>query len=178
MNNYTKLLAGLLNMDMVIEEEDEALILLRSLQDEDYETFVPTLINGKQSLDYNKVCSALVNHELRMKDKDSSNNTSAEALTVRDKSSSRKGEDNDRGRSKFLTDFRDMKKNQCAFCKELRHWKVDCPKIKDKKKESELKGNLAQVTSTQAGGTSQAGGSDSDSTIFLFSVLFLLRLLR
>jgi len=47
MKNYTKLLANLANVDVVIGEEDKALILLSSLPDEDYETFVLTLINGK-----------------------------------------------------------------------------------------------------------------------------------
>jgi len=37
---------------------------LSSLPDEDYETFVLTLINDKQSLSYNKVSSAIVNYEL------------------------------------------------------------------------------------------------------------------
>jgi len=65
MNDYTKLLADLANMDVVIEEEDKVLILLSSLPDEDYETFVLTLINDKQSLGYHEVSSALVNYELR-----------------------------------------------------------------------------------------------------------------
>ena len=61
-----------------------------------------------------------------------------------------------------------MKKNQYAFCKELGRWKVNCPKIRDKK-ETKAEVNLAQVISIQAG-TSQAGGSDSDSLVFSFSV--------
>ena len=52
------------------------------------------------------------------------------------------------------------------------HWKIDCPKVKGKK-ESKTEANLAQVISTQAG-TSQAGGSDSDSSVFLFPLLLLL----
>ena len=45
---------------------------------------------------------------------------------------------------------------------------VDCPKAKDKK-ESKTEANLAQVVSTQTS-TSQADGSDSDSSVFSFSV--------
>ena len=44
MNDYTKFLADLANVDVVIEDEDKALILLSF---ENYETFVLTLINGK-----------------------------------------------------------------------------------------------------------------------------------
>ena len=56
-------------MNVDIEEEDKALILLNSLPDEEYETFILTLINGKQSLNYSDVLAALVNYEVRRKDK-------------------------------------------------------------------------------------------------------------
>ena len=68
-------------MEEVIKDEDNVLILLSSLLDEEYETFVLTLINDKASLSYNSVPVALVNHEVRRKDKEfSSNSTIAEAL--------------------------------------------------------------------------------------------------
>ena len=54
-------------------------------------------------------------------------------------------------KSKSRTDFKDMKKNQCVFYKEIGHWKVDCLKIKDK--ESKPKANLTQMVNTQDGGT-------------------------
>ena len=41
-NTYTKLLVDLTNVHVVIDEEDKALILLSSFQDEGYETFVLT----------------------------------------------------------------------------------------------------------------------------------------
>ena len=41
-----------------------------------------------------------------------------------------------------------LKRNQCALCKELGHWKVDCLKAKGKKKELMTDVNLAQVVST------------------------------
>ena len=46
MNNYMKLLADLINVDVAIEEEDKAAILLKSLPDEEFETFILILING------------------------------------------------------------------------------------------------------------------------------------
>ena len=46
-NNYTKLLTDLVNVDVKIEEEDKAVLLLNSLPDEEYETFTLILINGK-----------------------------------------------------------------------------------------------------------------------------------
>ena len=61
-------------------------------------------------------------------------------------------------------------KSQCAFYKELGHWKVDCPRIKDKNKELKTEANLARLINTQSDSTSQAGGSNSNSTVFSFSV--------
>ena len=169
MNSYTKLLTDLVNVDVKIEEEDKTVILLNYLPEEEYETFTLTLINGRKSLNYNEVFSALVNYEVRRQDRLSfSGSTIAEALAVRGRSSNRKDR-GDPGRSKSRSGFRDLKKNQCALCKELGHWKVDCPKAKGKKKKSMTEVNLAQVVSTHVS-TSQADGSDSNSSVFSFSV--------
>ena len=92
MNNCTKLLTNLVNMDVKIEEEDKAVILLNSLPDEEYETFTLTLINGKWTLIYSDLSTALVNYEVRRQDKlSSSEGTSAEALMERGRGSNRKG---------------------------------------------------------------------------------------
>jgi len=45
MNNYTKLLADLANVEEMIKDENKVFILLSFLLDEKYETFVLTLIN-------------------------------------------------------------------------------------------------------------------------------------
>ena len=111
----------------------------------------------KKSLNYNEVSATLVNYEVRRQDRLSpSGSTTAKALAVRGRSSNRKGRD-DQGRSKSRSGFRDL--NQCALCKELGHWKVDCPKAKGKKKKLMIEANLAQ-----------ADGTDSDSSVFSLSV--------
>ena len=64
MNIYTKFLTNLINVDVAIEEKDKALILLNSLPDEEYETFVLTLINSKQIHNYRCVgCSCELRSE-------------------------------------------------------------------------------------------------------------------
>ena len=84
MNTYTKLLIDLVNVDVKIDEEDKAVILLNFLPDEEYETFTLTLINGRQTLNYNEVSATLVNYEVRRQYRLSSHgSTSAEALAVR-----------------------------------------------------------------------------------------------
>ena len=99
----------------------------------------------KKSLNYSEVSAILVSYEARRQDRlSSSGSIIAEALAVRGRSSNRKGRD-DQGRSKSKSGFRDLKRNQCALCKELGHWKVDCPKAKSKKMESNTEANLAQA---------------------------------
>jgi len=118
---YTKLLTDLVNMDMEINEEDKAVILLKSLPIDEYETFTLTLINRRISLNYAEVSAALVSYEKRMQDRQSpSGSTTTEALAVRGRSSNRKGRDNQE-RLKSRSGFRDLKRNQCALCKELEH---------------------------------------------------------
>ena len=97
------------------------MILLNSIPDEEYETFILMLINGKQTLKYSNVSATLVNYKVQMKNKKSvSKSDSAEALTVRGRSFSKKGK-SDRGRSKSRLSFRDLKKVQSALCKELKY---------------------------------------------------------
>ena len=50
LNRYIKLLIDLVNVDVEIDEEDKAVILLNSLPVEEYETFTSTLINGRNPL--------------------------------------------------------------------------------------------------------------------------------
>ena len=89
--------------------------------------------------------AALVNYEVRRKEKQSSSNdTSAEALTASGRSFNQKKKEVHR-RSKSKPNFRDLKKNQCVFCKILGHQKVDCLRIKDTNKESKTDANLAHV---------------------------------
>ena len=54
MNNYTKLFVDLANVNEIIKNEDKVLILLSSLPDDEYETFVLTLINNKSSRSYDE----------------------------------------------------------------------------------------------------------------------------
>jgi len=154
MNNYTKLLTELIKMDVEIDEEDKTVILL---------------INRRKFLNYNEVSAALVNYKVRRQDRlSSSGSTTAGALMIGGRSFNRKDR-GCQGRSKSSSGFRDMQRNQYALCKELGHWKVDCLKAKDKKKELMTEENLAQVVSTHAS-TSQVDGSDSDSSVFSFFV--------
>ena len=106
-------------MGVEISEEDKAVILLNSLPREEYEAFTLTFLSGRQSLNDDEVSAALVSYEVRRQDiLSSSGSTTAKALAVRGRSSNGKGRD-DQGRSKSRSGFRNLKRNQCALCKEL-----------------------------------------------------------
>ena len=108
-------------MDVETNEEDKTVILLNSLPVDEYGTFTHTLINGRKFLNYAEVSAALVSYEARRQDRLSpSESTTAEALAIRGRSSNRKGR-GDQKRLKTKSDFRDLKKNQCALCKEIGH---------------------------------------------------------
>ncbi|ONK81628.1 uncharacterized protein A4U43_C01F31260 [Asparagus officinalis] len=53
-NNYTKLLSDLANMDKKVTDDYNAIILLGSLSDEEYDTFVFMLLNDRSSIIYNE----------------------------------------------------------------------------------------------------------------------------
>jgi len=92
MNSYAKHLTDLVNVDVEIEEEGKAVILLNSLPEEEYEIFSLTLINGKKFLNYNEVSAALVNYEVRRQDiLSSSGSTTVKVLAIRGRSSNWKG---------------------------------------------------------------------------------------
>ena len=115
-----KLLVDLVNLDAVIEDEDKALILLNSLPNEGYETFVLSLINGRTSLSYNEVTTAHINLELRRKEqKCSTSDTSAEVLTARRSSPNRRRENQQKSNWKSIGGSHKVQKNQCFNCNRI-----------------------------------------------------------
>ena len=136
-NTYTRFLANLVNVDIVIDKEDKALILLSSLPNKEFETFVLTLINERTSRSYSEVTTTLVNLKLRRKDKKSLGGTSAEALTMRERSPNQREENRGRSKSRSRYGNRNLTGYQGAFCKQTGHWKKDYPELKKKNKMKE-----------------------------------------
>ena len=162
MNAYSKLLTDLVNVDVDIEDEDKVLILLSSLPDEEYETFVLILINDKASQRYNEVTGALVSYELRRKDRVSSESASGDALTVRGRSPNKKG-DQDRSRSKSKSGKPKVAKDQCLKCRKHGHWLKDCPENKKNKKKGKSEpSSEVNVVTTES--------NDTDSSTYSLSI--------
>ena len=88
MNSYTKLLTDLINVDVKIDEEDKAVIILNSLPKEENKIY---LDQWKTIDNYNEVSAALVNYEVRRQNRlSSSESTTVETLSVRARSFNRK----------------------------------------------------------------------------------------
>ncbi|ONK57948.1 uncharacterized protein A4U43_C09F5950 [Asparagus officinalis] len=83
-NNFTKLLSDIANVDIMIEDEDNAMLLFCSLPEDDFGTFVFNMINERTTVSYKEVTSVLINYELRKGDGEPSEKASGDALAVRE----------------------------------------------------------------------------------------------
>ncbi|KAL7258699.1 hypothetical protein ACSBR1_004749 [Camellia fascicularis] len=136
LDNFNKILADLKNLDVRTDDEDKALLLLNSLPDT-YDHLTTTLLYGKEKIKYVDVSNALVNNELRRKDKSANRDSASEALTVKDKTNNRRYTGRGKSRSKSKgrsSDRRRLAKDECAACRQKGHWAKYCLN-KDKKEE-------------------------------------------
>ena len=126
LDKLNSILLELRNIDVKVEDEDAALILLVSLPNS-FENFVQSFIVGKDTVRLEEVRSALHSRELRHKASSSGTDNQASGLFV----SGVKGHGNKR-KSKDRKSFpRGPKPTDiCNYCKEKGHWKSDCPKMK------------------------------------------------
>ena len=120
------ILLKLSNIDVKVEDEDAALILLVSLPNS-YENFVQSFIGSKDTVSLEEVRSALHSRELRHKASGSGTDDQASGLFV--------GGGMNFGKGKKSKDKRSFSKGPkptdiCNYCKEKGHWKSDCPKKK------------------------------------------------
>ncbi|GFY95706.1 filament-like protein [Actinidia rufa] len=131
MNVFNGYLNQLRKVDVKIDEEDKALLLLTSLPDS-YDTLVTTLLYGKDTVSLEQVQSSLVSHctQKRSSFEDGEN----AALAVQ---SGNRGKKSD-GRSGWSNGSSSSSRGkgvQCYYCKEFGHVKRDCPLRKDKGKK-------------------------------------------
>lgn len=68
-NSFNQILVDLQNLDVEIQDEDKALLLLNSLPDT-YEHLITTLLYGKENISFNDVSNVLINNEYCRKDKE------------------------------------------------------------------------------------------------------------
>lgn len=144
-DEFTKIIDDLENIDVKLEEEDKALILLNSLP-RLYEIFRDTLLYGREkTISLEEVQSAIKAKELQ-RGTHPIGSVQGESLNVRgrsDKRQFRKTKDhiNDRARSKSQTRYK------CFLCHKEGHFKRNCPERFNKRKESSSYDGEASVAS-------------------------------
>ncbi|KAJ4720195.1 Retrovirus-related Pol polyprotein from transposon TNT 1-94 [Melia azedarach] len=143
LDQLNTILLELRNIDVKVEDEDAALILLVSLP-LSYENFVQSFIVGKDTVSLEEVRSSLHTRELRHKATGTGADNQAAGLVA----SGSYGHGNS-GKKKFKKPVsKGPKPNDiCNYCKEKGHWKSDCPK---KKRQQDKPTGTAAVADTNS----------------------------
>ncbi|VFR03569.1 unnamed protein product [Cuscuta campestris] len=133
LDEFNKITTELESIDVKIEEEDKALLLLASLSSS-FDNIVTTLLFGKETLKFDEVVAALLMNETRRGGNGVSND--GQALVA-------KGAGRERGRSKergaASQRFKSSSKSfRCYYCDEEGHFKRDCPKRRKEKKDGKI----------------------------------------
>ena len=136
LENLNSILLDLRNLEVKIDDEDAALILLVSLPNS-YENFVESFVFGKDSLTLEEVKATLYTRELRLK-ATCDNKNYGSGLVVRSGRNSRKnkGSNNSNSSRSDTCNSRDGSSNTktiiCYHCQEPGHFRSKCPELKNK----------------------------------------------
>ncbi|KAE8686551.1 cytochrome P450 71A9-like [Hibiscus syriacus] len=139
-NVFNQIVSDLARLDVKIEDEDRAMILLCSLPPS-YEHMVTTLTYGKETINVEEITAALLAHNQRKQNAGES--SQADSLYVKgNRDRGRKPEKAGSGKRNSRSKSRDKKTIHCYKCKEAGHMKRDCPKLKkqtDEKRDGSSK---------------------------------------
>ncbi|KAK1423937.1 hypothetical protein QVD17_19248 [Tagetes erecta] len=129
-DEFHKMILDLENIDVKIDNEDQAILFLASLP-QSYEHFVDTLMFGRDSLTLEDVMAAMNSKELHKRGE--LKEDGGDGLFVRGRSEQReqkqhKFRSNSKSKSKY--------KKRCFVCNSEKHFKRDCPELKRKKGDS------------------------------------------
>ena len=164
LDEFDSIIMDLGNIDITVESEDQALIVLCSLPPS-YETFVDTLLYGKDSISLDDVSNALKSKELMKSFPDSKDGTEGDSLMTRGRSHQKEHSIRKKSRARSKSKSR-MKKTTCYECQERGHFRRDCPKLKRNQKETSA--NVVDMSSSVE--VNSSGGDSSDEEVLSVSV--------
>ncbi|KAI4311141.1 hypothetical protein MLD38_036060 [Melastoma candidum] len=131
-DNFNRIVLDLQGVDVKIDDEDQALILLCYLPSS-YENFVDTMLYGRETISVSDVKDALQSKELKKKVSESYEGGSESGLVIsRGRNKERGGGKKGKSRSKS-----NSKGPRCYHCKESGHFRRDCPQRKTGKESRE-----------------------------------------
>ncbi|GJV45254.1 retrovirus-related pol polyprotein from transposon TNT 1-94 [Tanacetum coccineum] len=159
-DEFNKLIGDLANIDVDIDDEDQALMLLTSLPPS-YDNFVEILLYGRESLTLEDVLSSLNSRELK---KRTDVKDDGDGLYVRGRSDHRGNQG--RGSSRSKSKGKGTYKLKCYICYSEDHLKKDCPKRNKKKSIGFVKKNVGQ-------GSGSKGYDNGDLLIAMSEERFL-----
>ncbi|KAH9668177.1 hypothetical protein KPL70_021322 [Citrus sinensis] len=133
---FNKIILDLEDINVKIDDDDKAMILLCSLPSS-YENLVDTLMYGRQTLAMGDVKEALSSKAAIKKE-----TRDGEWLTARGRTENRETSKNKKKRSKSRP-----KNLKCFHCHKEGHFKKDCPEFKNKKNNAKEKNEDAAVVS-------------------------------
>lgn len=146
-NFFNHTVSDLQRIEVVIEDEDKAMILLCSLPPS-YEHLVTTLTWGKDTLKVDEITTALLAHNQRKQNNAEGSQTEALYVKGNQETGRRQGKD---GFSKRNPRVR--RSVQCYKCQQMGHIRKDCPNRKQQIDER-------NSNSSQFGNVIQRGDSD------------------
>lgn len=161
LNVFNEIIARLLSVEVTIEEEDKALVLLASLPST-FDTLVTTLLVGKDTLKVDEVTTALLETETLRK---LVKNSQAEGLVAKGESSEQRGRgkvrnSGSRSSSRSKSKGKSRGKFECYYCHKLRHLKRDC-----NQRKFDLKENNEDNSQNSDQASIAQDGSDEDGDI-------------
>ncbi|KAH9717011.1 hypothetical protein KPL71_021670 [Citrus sinensis] len=148
LDELNKLILDLENVNIILEYEDRALILLSSLPNS-YEHFVDTLLYGRQSLTLKDVKDALESKDLNKRTEIKVQNL-RESLIVKSKPEKKENEEKKNNSQKDKAEKK-KKKRKCYFCQKEGHYIKDCFKKKKLEKIQKESTGKAVVASEDEG---------------------------
>ncbi|PON55302.1 hypothetical protein TorRG33x02_299600 [Trema orientale] len=134
LDEFNKIILDLENIDVKVEEEDEAILLLNSL-DKSYSNFVDTMMYSHETMSMEEVQSVLNSKELKKQSERKSENN-GEGLIVRGRFETR--EANNKKKSQLKS-----RKHKCFICHKEWQFKKNC--LDRKKKETNKQSDSGEV---------------------------------
>jgi len=133
LNLFNRCINDLLRVEVKYEEEDKALLLLRSLPSS-FKHFRTTLMFGKETLRFEEVVQDIISH-VKM-NKSTSNDLKNEGLLVKGSNERGRSKEKDKGTdNRWRSKSRNRKDVECYYCHKKGHIKKHCRKFKADQKE-------------------------------------------